>query len=389
MKKVFLIGGGAANLVVADLWSKSAEVHIFEKGKMLGRKFLVAGKGGFNLTNAAIGKDLLQHYAPTVFFEPILKNFDSEDTRKWLETLGIPTYTGSSGRVFPQQGIKPYQVLNALKNRLIRQGVQFHFHHEFIGFTTDCQPIVRFDDKELVLHADHYVFALGGASWPGTGSDGQWVAAFQKIGVKTLPFQASNCGVNIAWMPDFQSKQQGKPLKNIAVSIGNFHKKGEALVTEYGLEGNVIYPAVPIVRALLNEGKKPVLSLDLKPNNTPVSLLQKLQKSKVLPKNYGYIFNLNPTELALARQFCDKPTYLNPALFAPFLKEIPIPVQSLRPIKEAISTVGGIDLSEVAPNLTLKKYPHISVIGEMLDWDAPTGGFLLQASYSMANHCIF
>lgn len=382
MKKIILIGGGSANLMAADLLSESAEVHIFEKGKTLGRKFLVAGNGGFNLTNSATGDDLLQHYSPADFFQSILANFDSDATRNWFANLDIPTFVGSSGRVFPKTGIKPIQVLQAIKKRLIARGVHFHFHHEFVGFDNAFQPIVKFKNQEIILAADHYIFALGGASWSVTGSDGSWLSAFEKIGIKTIPFQSSNCGVNVDWDINFITKHEGTPLKNIQLSIGNFSKKGEAVITKYGLEGNAIYPSIPFIRSFLSDKKTPILYLDLKPNNTQTELLKKIENRKVLPKNYSYIFNLNKTELALAKAFSNKETYLSAELFARFLKKIPIPVQSLRPLEEAISTVGGLDLREVMPNLTLKKHPHISVIGEMLDWDAPTGGFLLQGCFS-------
>lgn len=384
MKKIILLGGGASNLLAADFLSQRFEVHIYEQGKTLGRKFLVAGNGGFNLTNSASDDTLLSHYSPTLFFQPILKKFDSNATRQWLHEIGIPTFVGSSGRVFPKEGIKPIQVLQAIKKRLIQRGVQFHFHHKFIGFDKNYLPIIEHDNQQFTLQADHFIFALGGASWSKTGSDGHWRSAFEKIGVKTILFQSSNCGVNVNWHSDFLAKHEGTPLKNIQISIGHFVKKGEALITKYGLEGNVIYPAIPTIRNILNQNKTPILYLDLKPNNTTASLLQKIANRKVLPKNYGYIFNLNKTELALAKAFSDKETYLSADLFAIFLKKIPIPLQALRPLEEAISTVGGIDLNEITPELKLKKHPHISVIGEMLDWDAPTGGFLLQGCFSMA-----
>jgi uncharacterized flavoprotein (TIGR03862 family) len=326
----------------------------------------------------------LKHYSPTDFFQPILKKIDSEATRKWLADMGISTFVGSSGRVFPKAGIKPIQVLQAIKKRLIARGVEFHFHHEFIGFDDAFQPVVKFQNQAITLEADHFIFALGGASWSVTGSDGNWLSAFEKIGVKTIPFQSSNCGINVDWNANFILQHEGMPLKNIQISTGNFSKKGEAIITKYGLEGNVIYPSIPTIRQFLKDKKTPILYLDLKPNNTIESLLNKIKNRKILPKNYGYIFNLNKTELALIKAFSNKETYLSPELFTPFLKKIPIPVQSLRPLEEAISTVGGIDLQEVTSNLTLKKHPHISIIGEMLDWDAPTGGFLLQGCFSTA-----
>lgn len=384
-KIIAIIGGGAAGLMAADILSRNCEVHIYEKGKTLGRKFLVAGNGGFNLTNNAQGEALYTKYTPIEFLQPALKAFNSQDTRNWLAEPGIPTFVGSSGRVFPEKGIKPITVLQKIKDRLLNQGVQFHFQHEFLRFNSENKPVVKFQTTEIAIEAVHYIFALGGASWPVTGSTGNWLEVFRLLGIKTLPFQSSNCGVNVNWPMEFRERFSGAPLKNLQISIGGFSLKGEALITDYGLEGNAIYPVVPKVREALNAGKEAVLRLDFKPQNTVGQLLQKVQGKNIQAKNYEQVFKLSKAQLALIKAFTSKENYLNPELFVKYIKQLEIPVTSLRPVEEAISTVGGIALSEVNPDFSLKQFPHISVVGEMLDWDAPTGGFLLQGCFSTAN----
>ena len=382
---IAIFGGGAAGLMAADVLSPHCEVHLYEKGKALGRKFLVAGNGGFNLTNSASGEDLYTRYTLKEFLKPALEAFDSEATRNWLAGLGIPTFVGSSGRVFPEKGIKPIEVLQKIKDRLKANGVQFHFQHEFIGFNADQKPVVNHLGNEITVTAGHYLFALGGASWPVTGSKGDWLEAFALLGLKTLPFQSSNCGINVTWPEDFRKKYAGTPLKNLQVSVGDFSLKGEALITDYGLEGNAIYPIVPKIREALNSGEKAFIRLDFKPQNTPGNLLEKVRGKQVQTTNYEQVFKLNKAQLALVKAFTSKENYVDPENFVQQLKELKIPVSSLRPLEEAISTVGGIALEEMNPDYSLKKFPHISIIGEMLDWDAPTGGFLLQGCFSTAN----
>src|SRR5688572_9039120 len=384
-KTIAIIGGGAAALMAADILSQHCNVRIYEKGKALGRKFLVAGNGGFNLTNSTQGDDLYNKFTPKELLQPAFEAFNSEATRTWLAGLGIPTFVGSSGRIFPEKGIKPITVLQQIKDRLKTHGVQMYFQHEFIGFNSEHKPIVKFQKTEITLEADHYIFALGGASWPVTGSEGNWLEAFALSGIKTLAFQSSNCGVNVNWPGEFKEKFAGQPLKNLQISVGDFSLKGEALITDYGLEGNAIYPVVPKVREVLNLGKEAVLTLDFKPQNTLGQLLEKVRGKNLQPKNYEHFFKLSKAQLALLKTFTSKENYLDPEKFAIKIKQLEIPVTGLRPIEEAISTVGGIALSEVNPDYTLKQFPHISVIGEMLDWDAPTGGFLLQGCFSTAN----
>ena len=179
-KKIIIIGGGAAGLVAAEQLSATCQVHIYEKGKTIGRKFLVAGNGGFNLTNAAVDKDLYAKYTKHPILQAALQRFDSQAMRVWLEGLGVPTFVGSSGRVFPKKGIKPIQVLQKIKDKLVANGVQIHSKHEFIGFNAAQQPIIRHQEQHLVLEADAYIFALGGASWSVTGSNMKWLNYFEQ-----------------------------------------------------------------------------------------------------------------------------------------------------------------------------------------------------------------
>jgi uncharacterized flavoprotein (TIGR03862 family) len=387
-KKILIIGAGPAALIAADVLSASCEVHIFEKGEAPGKKFLVAGKGGFNLTNSLTGEALLNKFTPSSFFKPLLEEFDSVDTGKWLLDLGIPTYEGTSGRIFPEKNIKPITVLQKIREKITLQGTQFHFGHEFISFNENHEPVFRTKTGEISVHADHYLFALGGASWKVTGSSGEWTSAFEALGINVLPFQSSNCGVNVEWPDELKDKLQGMPLKNIALRVNDFTIKGEALITTYGLEGNAIYPAIPAIRKAFAENGKAEIHFDLKPDSTIEQLSEKIKEfEKLIYKSHGTnayreAFNLDKARLILLKTFTTKDEFLDPDIFVQKVKQLAIPIKGIRAVDEAISTIGGISLEEVDEDLALKKFPNISIAGEMLDWDAPTGGFLLQGCFS-------
>jgi uncharacterized flavoprotein (TIGR03862 family) len=382
-KKIIIIGGGPAGLMAAEVLSVFHDVHIYDKEKNAGQKLLIAGKGGFNITNSAIGEELYHKYTPEYFLKEALRDFDPSALRQWLFQLGIPTFVGTSGRIFPEKGIKAIDVLKKLIDKLKRQKVQFHFKHEFVRFDKDQNVVVKHNEQEIILSADYIIFALGGASWPATGSAGTWRTLFEDSRINTVPFEASNCGINIGWPENIKLNHAGKPLKNIAVSINLSNEKGEAIITEFGLEGNAIYPIVPEIRKTLSENKPVYILLDFKPFNTTDQLLKKIKNKELKTKDYATIFNLNSAQLAIIKAFTSKESFLSPLLFAKELKHISIQVNSLRPIDEAISTVGGIDLDEMNPDFSFRKYPNLFAIGEMLNWDAPTGGFLLQGSFSM------
>lgn len=378
-KNIIIVGGGPAGMMAAIELSKMHNVSLYEKGKTLGRKFLVAGKGGFNLTNNLTGKDLYSKYTPNELFSNILKSFDSKDTASWLEELGIPTYVGSSGRIFPKKGIKPIEVLNTLKQRMIKQRVSIYLEHEMIDFNNNC---ISFKNKTSTVSKKHdsCILALGGSSWSVTGSDGLWTHLMQKNSIKTSIFKPSNCGILIDYHNKPIAQYAGTPLKNIRITVKDKVVKGEAIISSYGLEGNAIYPLASTIEDLLKKGKT-TISIDLKPFNSEKELISKLT-STIQPKNYGYVFKLNKAQIALLKSFTDKATYLNPIRFVKSLKKVDVPIIGLRPIEEAISTTGGISLEELNANLSLKKIPNIYIAGEMFDWDTITGGFLLQGCFA-------
>lgn len=377
--RIAIIGGGPAGLMAAENLAPHAEVDLYEHGKHVGRKFLVAGQGGFNLTNEAEGEDLLSRYSPAGMLDEALRAFGTGQLREWLVGMGVETFVGTSGRIFPLRGIKPIEVLTAIRERLAKGGVRIHTEHVFTGFDGDGRVMVENSDGPITLEADRVILALGGASWPVTGSTGIWPPLFSAIGVKVNVFQASNCGVEIAWPSDLIQAHEGKPLKNIRVSAGPMSAWGEATITRHGLEGNAIYPVTPAIRQGIAE-----LHLDLKPDSTLERLIERIGDKA--PKNFATAVHLNRTQLALLKAFTPKEVSGSAMPFAQHVKNLRIPVTGLRPIGEAISTVGGIPAEELNADFSLKQHPHLFAIGEMVDWDAPTGGFLLQGCFAMSRH---
>lgn len=383
-KHIAIIGGGPAGLIAADVLVPTHEVHLYEQGKSVGRKFLVAGQGGFNLTNSVDGAELAAMYTPPGFLDEALAEFGSTATRNWLLEMGIATYVGTSGRVFPTKGIKPIDVLNAIRARLVERGVQFHLEHTFVGFDAEANVLIEHEGMRAGIQADHTLFALGGASWSVTGSTGTWPELFAPLGIGTAPFSASNCGVEVAWPEAFAHAHAGKPLKNVRIHAGERSSFGEATITAQGLEGNAIYPVVPALRVALSSNTPAILRIDLKPNNSNDQLLDKIAGKE--PKNYAEALNLDRAAFALLKAFTTKERFFSPFALAQDIKDLQVPVTALRPVEEAISTVGGIRTEDLAPDFSFKRYPNLFALGEMVDWDAPTGGFLLQGCFTMGHH---
>lgn len=371
-------------MMAADVLAPFHDVHVYEHGKAVGRKFLVAGQGGFNLTNSAEGAAVKAVYSPPGFLDEALDAFGTLELRSWLDEVGIGTYIGTSGRVFPTKGIKPIEVLERIRERLLSRGVQFRFEHAFDGFDEQGRPIIENSTERLSLQADFVLFALGGASWPVTGSTGIWPQLFSPIGINIEPFRSSNCGIEIKWPERVVRDHGGKPLKNIRITAGGISVLGEANITEHGLEGNAVYPVVPALREALRNGVQAVLEIDFKPNNTEEQLLTKLTDKAV--KDFAYSVNIERAQLALLKAFTPKESFLSPATFVHDIKHLRLPVTGLRPVGEAISTVGGIRTGDLTSDFAFAKYPHMFAIGEMVDWDAPTGGFLLQGCFAMGHH---
>ncbi|MFA7273878.1 MAG: TIGR03862 family flavoprotein [Crocinitomicaceae bacterium] len=381
-KTVSIIGGGPAGLMLAGALNPALfEVMVFEKNKSFGRKFLVAGKGGFNLTHGEALEAFIDRYTPTDFLAPALRNFSNEDLRRWLEAIGIPTFVGSSNRVYPLKGIKPIEVLTHLLDFLLSKGVQFQFEKEWKGWN-DQQELI-FQSGETVK-SDLVIFALGGGSWKVTGSDGSWKTLFEEKGIQTAAFKPANCAYQVAWQKDFTEKNAGKPLKNIALTCGSKTLKGELVVTDFGLEGNAIYALSPAIQSALDSTGKAQLQLDLKPQLSLNEISEKLGKSKLkITETLAKELNLSRTQIDLIKSVVSKETFLDKEQLASALKALPLMVLAAAPLDEAISTTGGIALSEVDEFYQLKQLPQHYCLGEMLDWNAPTGGYLLQACFSM------
>ncbi|MGY8933934.1 MAG: NAD(P)/FAD-dependent oxidoreductase [Flavobacteriales bacterium] len=381
-KQITIIGGGpSAFLLASFLDAEKFTITIYEKNKTAGRKFLVAGKGGFNLTHSESIDQLIKRFTPINFLDKALLNFTNIDFRNWLDQIGIRTYIGSSKRVFPEKGIKPIEVLNAILKSLKKKGVIIKYEHTFSDWDGTGNPVIN----NKPTPTDYTVFSLGGGSWKVTGSDGSWLDTFSKKGIKTKVFQASNCGYKIDWKSNFIQKNEGTPLKNIAISCNNVIQKGEVVITKFGLEGNAIYGLSPQIRAQLNTTSKATVFIDFKPSLTLENILSKIKKS--IFKNTTQILKkelkLSPSQIDLLKTYLSKESYLNIESLAKNIKKFPLELIETASIDEAISTVGGIDLNAISKNFELKKMPNQFCIGEMLDWDVPTGGYLLQASASI------
>jgi uncharacterized flavoprotein (TIGR03862 family) len=370
--KIAIIGSGPSGLMLAaQLDETKFKVTIYEKNSAPARKFLVAGSGGFNLTHSEPIEQFIKRYTPSTFFEPLLRSFSNTDLQAWFNSIGIPTFTGTSRRIFPQKGIKPIQVLNAMLKVLKDKNVNLQTGYNWQGEEMD---------------ADITVFALGGSSWKVTGSDGSWTKYFQNKGIEIVPFQASNCAFQINWPKNLLSLAAGLPLKNIALKSLNIRKEGEVVITEFGMEGSSIYALSPQIRQQLNEHQKAICYIDLKPSLSHAKLIELLNNK---PANYtttkylDSVLNLSKAQLAILKNLTVKEDFLNNETLANKIKELPLQITGLAPIDEAISTTGGISLNEIDKHFQLKKMLRHYVIGEMLDWDAPTGGYLLQGCFSM------
>lgn len=385
MKFLAIIGGGPSALMLAAMLDETKySVHIYEKNAAVGRKFLVAGDGGFNLTHSEDMDSFIRRYTPDDFLENALRTFTNKDLCDWLQAIGIETYVGSSKRIFPVKGIKPIEVLNAFLDKLKSKQVQIHALHEWKGWSETNTLIFQNKKEEVYVESDIVVFALGGGSWKVTGSDGTWLELFQKKGIQTIPFQPSNCGYNTPWPDAFIEKHEGKWLKNIAVSCCGTHKHGELVITRSGIEGGAVYALSPEIRQQLQHNQVAEITIDLKPTFAAETLVQKLSKpAKSVTELLSKELKLTDTQITLLKAVVSKEDFLNRETLAAAIKTFPLTLTGMSAIDEAISTVGGIALSEVDENFQLHKFSNQFVLGEMLDWDAPTGGYLLQGCFSM------
>ena len=385
-KVIAIIGSGpAALMLAATLNEKLFDVTLYEKNAAPARKFLVAGDGGFNLTHSEEIKQFITRYTPTSFLEKSILSFTNTDLSNWLKQIGIDTYTGTSKRIFPIKGIKPIDVLNAILNELKQKNVQIKTKHKWKGWNDKNELIIQHDNKELVVKADIVVFALGGASWEKTGSDGSWVSLFKEKDIKVVPFQPSNCAYQIKWDEKFLKQAEGKSLKNIAITCDEVERKGEVVITQFGIEGGAVYGLSPQIRKKLNDTPSATIYLDLKPSLSLETIKDKFihKGDKTLTTILKEDLNLSLVQVTLLKSSLTKEEFINVDILTNKIKKLPLQITAMAPIDESISTVGGIALDEVDAYFQLKRMPKHFAIGEMLDWDAPTGGYLLQACFSM------
>ena len=372
--QIIIIGAGPAGLMAAQqLALKGFKVHVCEQNKAAARKFLVAGNGGFNLTHSEELESFVQKYEAKEI-QNIVRSFDNQKVIQWLGDLGITTYVGSSGKIFPTKNFKPIQVLKAWLDRLEQLGVTIHYDHTFLNFD-DSAVYLKNNDEDISVEYSKLILAMGGGSWKKTGSDAKWVETLAIKNIEITPLQSANSGYNT----EVKFHQlQGQYLKNIKVSFQENHKIGEIVFTKYGIEGSPIYYMNRFTR---KHNFPVIINIDLKPNVTESEILAELKGSDKISPVLKRNLKLSTTAINLLKTL-DKESYLNIGNLAKTIKKFPIEVLSLRPIDEVISTAGGVAFSELNSNLELKKFPDVYCAGEMIDWEAPTGGYLLQACFS-------
>ena len=379
-----VIGGGPAGLRAAEILAAGgARVALYEQKPSVGRKFLGAGRGGLNLTHSEPVEGFVTRYGDELpRWRALLATFGPAELRTWAADLGVETYVGTSGRVFPR-GQQAAGLLRRWVSRLRAAGVEFHVCHRLENIVAGEPHELHFRDlradEPRPVRARTVVLALGGASWPQTGSDGTWLATLTAAapGLPIVPWQPANCGWEVAWNPSVLAAAEGQPLKNIAVTVGDRTVRGEALITRYGIEGGTMYQLGPELRAM----RSPCLKIDFKPDTSEARLLARLAGPSQGWDRITRHLKLSPAVRALLEwQGNADPTDL-PAVAA-LVKRFPLVLRGPRPVAEAISSAGGVAWSAVDVTLMLRELPGVFVAGEMIDWEAPTGGYLLQGCFA-------
>lgn len=382
---VLIIGAGPAGLIAADHLSAAGHaVTIVDRMPSPARKFLLAGRGGLNLTHSEpIDAFLTRYGSAAAHLEPAIRAFDPEALQAYAAGLGQETFIGSSGRVFPK-AMKASPMLRALLARLGARGVRLVSRAAWTGFAAPGAS--RFHDPdggETVIAARVTLLALGGASWPRLGGTGDWVAPLAAEGVEIRPLRPSNCGFVVGWSDVFAGKFAGTPLKRIAVRHGTMSLRGEAMISRTGIEGGAIYALSSALRDTLERDGTATLCVDLRPDADTTTLAAKLDRPQGKQSRSTFLrkaLGLAPVEIALLRE-CAADA-VSPADIAARIKALPITVTATAGIDRAISSAGGIDWFALGEDFSLKALPDVFVAGEMIDWEAPTGGYLLQACFA-------
>ena len=385
-KHIAIIGGGPAGLMAAQqVVAQGFDVHLYDAMPSLGRKFLMAGKSGMNLThNEDMNKFLSRYQDSRTNLENIIADFTPSDVRKWAADLGIETFVGSSGRIFPTD-FKAAPLLRSWLRQLRKDGLSIHVHHRWVGWD-DNTLIFTTPEGKVRVKADATIIALGGISWPKLGSDGAWLPVFDEAGISRNPFKPSNCGFHVNWSTHLLEKFAGSPVKSVALCVDNVQTKGDFVISSFGVEGSAIYTHSRALRLQIEKDGKATLTLDLCPDRSLEKLINGLNKprgSKSISTHIKRATGLSGIKAALLRECLDKDIFANMEKLAASIKALPITLTRPRPIEEAISSAGGVSFSELDDKLMLKKKAGVFLAGEMLDWDAPTGGYLLTACFAL------
>jgi uncharacterized flavoprotein (TIGR03862 family) len=365
-------------------------VDLYDSMGSAGRKFLLAGKGGLNLTHAESLEQFVSHYGSRQNkLEPFLKKFGPEDLRKWVRELGIETFIGTSGRVFPV-GMKTSPILHAWLQRLRNSGMSFHFHHKWRGWEDDGSLCFETPEGDVKKNPGVVILATGGGSYPHLGSTGAWVQILINQGVRIAELKPSNCGFDVYWSEHFRDRFEGFPLKSVSLSFidsnGNkFHKQGEFIITSTGIEGSLVYALSSQIRDEIEANGSATIKLDLAPGWSRERLVDRLSRprgSRTLSGHLEKSVKIRGVKAGLLWEYISKEDFADPRLLASSIKELSIQVVAARPLEEAISSAGGILFEELDENLMIRSMPGVFCAGEMLDWEAPTGGYLLTACFS-------
>ena len=387
---VAVIGAGPAGLMAAEVLAQGgAGVTVHDAMPSAGRKFLMAGRGGLNLTHSEALPEFLARYREAMpQLAPAVTAFPPDRLRQWSEQLGQPTFIGSSGRVFPE-AFKASPLLRAWLRRLDSMGVQLKLRHRWTGWDEKGRLLFATPDGPCAVEARATVLALGGASWPRLGSDGAWVEPLAARGVAISPLRSANCGFTVAWSDVFRDRFEGQPLKGIELTFGSHTVRGEAIITRTGIEGGAIYALSADLReTILNSGSV-TLHIALRPDLAIGDLVARLSAPKGKQSLSNWLrkaAHLSPVGIGLLQEAAIASgvslSSLSAERLAGLINAVPVQLNGVAPIARAISTAGGIALDELDADFMIRRLPGVFASGEMLDWEAPTGGYLLQASFA-------
>jgi len=386
MEKIIIIGGGPAGLFAAyKLLKKGKAVALYDHSSGLGKKFLVAGNGGLNLTHSEELKVFASRYGKDQeFFFELINEFTPDDLRAFCTELGVETFVGSSGRVFPKKLKAAEILLNWTKVLKENENFSLFLNHSLVSINQNKELSFKNEGKEVLVHGDKIIMALGGGSWKKTGSDGSWVSMIENLGIKVNPLLPMNCGFEKKWSEYFVKNVDRYPLKNIALRFKDQIIKGEAMLTPFGIEGGGVYTLSNKIRDELLKKGRANLFLDLKPDLTAEQIEAKLADKKAktsLSNHLRKSLGIEKEQFILLKEISNTEPEKN-------IKSLKLELTGIRPIDEAISTSGGVRFSELTNFFELKKIPGVYIAGEMLDFEAPTGGYLLQACFSTANRIV-